>query len=200
MEFCTSNKDLRRIVSVKPGLVTTVDSEEAGRGHGFRYGRLRRPYDFRVLIEAYVYTQRHDFVHADFGAYYAGLLANLERLFDVRFARDELSHRQRVLWSLFGSTVRSLLQVSTPWDGYLETGLLDRTLEESGETGVLVERASTAIAEAAKASRTAHREMLQARFVGIFGECRHVVTSDELQQAGFDDSREPDITNYYDYV
>ena len=80
MEFCTSNKDLRRIVSVKPGLVTTVDSEEAGRGHGFRYGRLRRPYDFRVLIEAYVYTQRHDFVHADFGAYYAGLLANLERL------------------------------------------------------------------------------------------------------------------------
>jgi hypothetical protein len=27
-----------------------------------------------------------------------------------------------------------------------------------------------------------------------------VVTSEELRQAGFDDSREPDITNYYDYL
>jgi hypothetical protein len=166
----------------------------------FDMDRLPRPYDFRVLIEAYVYTQRQDFVHPDFGAYYAGLLASLERLFGLRLARDELSHRQRILWSLFNSTVRSLLQVSTPWDGYLETGLLVRTLEESGETAVLVERASTAISEAAKASRTAHREMLQALFVGIFGECRHVVTSEELRQAGFDDSCEPDITNYYDYV
>ncbi len=164
----------------------------------FDLGRLPRPYDFRVLIEAYVYTHRQDFVHPDFGAYYAGLLASLERLFGLRLARDELTFRQRVLWSLFDSTVRSLLQVSTPWEGYLETGLLFRTLEESGETGVLVERATTAIAEAAKASRTAHREMLQALFVGIFGECRLVVTSEEMRQAGFDDSREPDITNYYD--
>ena len=53
---------------------------------------------------------------------------------------------------------------------------------------------------AVKASRTAHREMLQALFVGIFGECRHVVTSRELRQAGFDDSHEPDITDYREYV
>src|SRR5262249_61670081 len=130
----------------------------------------------------------------------AGLLASLEQLFGLRLASDALSHRQRALWMLFGSTVRSLLQVSTPWDGFLETGLLDQRLKESGETGILVERASTAIAEAAKASRTAHREMLQALFVGIFGECRRVVNSEELRQAGFDDSREPDISDYWDYV
>jgi hypothetical protein len=152
-----------------------------------------------VLIEAYVYTRRSDFVHPDFGAYYAGLLASLERLFGLRLASDELTHRQRPLWMLFNSTVRSLLQISTPWDDFLEAGLLIRRLEESGETGVVVERASAAIAEAAKASQASHREILQA-LEAIFGECRRVITSEELRQAGFDDSREPDVTDYWEFL
>ena len=161
--------------------------------------RLPRPYDYRVLIEAYVYTKRSDFVHPDFGAYYAGLLSALERLFGIRLVGDELSHSRKGLWMLFGSTVRSLLQIATPWDGYLEAGLLHRQLEANGELGEAVYRASAAIADAAKASEAAHREMLHALFVAIFGECGRVATSEELRQAGFDDSREPDIHDYYDY-
>jgi hypothetical protein len=39
--------------------------------------------------------------------------------------------------------------------------------------------------------------MLDALFQAIFGECQRMVTSEELREAGFDDSKEPDIVNYY---
>ncbi len=111
--------------------------------------RPDRTYDERALIEAYVNTQRRDFVHADFGTYYAGLLAHLECLFGIRIDSPNLEHTQKVFRMLFASTVRSLNQVTTPWDTFLETGLLDRKLKECGEPGKVVERASVAIAEAA---------------------------------------------------
>jgi hypothetical protein len=40
----------------------------------------------------------------------------------------------------------------------------------------------------------------RALFQVIFGESQRVVTSEELHEAGFDDSKEPDISNYYDYL
>ena len=162
--------------------------------------RLKRPYDFRVLIEAYIYTQRKDFVHSDFTNYYASLLDALQGLFGIRLSRDGLSFDQKVLWSLFQNTVGSLLQITNPWAGYLEAGLLHKKLEESGEAGRTVERASRVIGEANEASEAAHREILYALSRAIFGECDRVVTSDELREAGFDDSNEPNIVNYYEYM
>ena len=167
---------------------------------GYYVDRLNRPSDFRVLIEAYIYTQRKDFVHSDFTAYYAGLLEALQKLFGIRLSHDDLSLGQRMLWGLFQSTVESLLQITSPWAGYLEAGLLHKKLEESGEPGNVVYRASAAIGEANKASEAAHREILYALFLTIFGECQRVVTSEELHESGFDDSIEPDIVNYYDYI
>jgi hypothetical protein len=166
---------------------------------GYHVARLNRPYDFRVLIEAYVYTKRKDFLHSDFTEYYAGLLKSLKMLFGVGLSREGLTFSQKVLWGLFDNTADSLLRITSPWDGYLEAGLLHRKLEESREPGKIVDRASAVIHEANKASERAHREMLWALFVAIYGECPRVVTSEELLQAGFDDSKEPDITNYYDY-
>jgi hypothetical protein len=153
-----------------------------------------------VLIEVYTYTKRKDFVHPDFGAYYSGLLHALERLLGIRLSHEGLSSTtQRVFWMHFEATVRSLLRITTPWDGYIEDSLLNRKLDESGETGKEVYRAGAVIHEATKASEVAHREILYALFVAIFGECRRVVTSEELREAGFDDSKEPDISNYNDY-
>jgi hypothetical protein len=162
--------------------------------------RLNRPYDFRVLIDAYIYTQRKDFVHSDFTTYYASLLDALQGLFGIRLTREGLSFDQKVLWGLFQNTVGSLLQITNPWDGYLEAGLVHKKLEESGEVGRAVDRASRVIAEANKASEAAHREILYALFRAVFGECDRVVTSEQLREAGFDDSKEPDIANYYDYM
>jgi hypothetical protein len=166
---------------------------------GYLVERLTRPYDFRVLIETFVYTRRQ-FVHEDFTNYYTGLLRMLEELFGVRLSSDALSFDKRVLWMLFESTTRSLLQITHPWDGYIDDSLLNVKLESCGEQGHEVYRASAAISDAGKASAAAHRRMLYALFVAIFGECSRVVTSEELARAGFDDSREPDMVNYYQYL
>lgn len=165
---------------------------------GYYVARLKRPYDYRVLIEAYIYTRRKDFVHEDFSIYYASLLETLQARFGLRLSRERLSFDHSVLWSLFDSTVGSLLEITSPWAGYLEASLLHKKLEECGELGQVVELASKAIDEANAACEAAHREILYALFRVIFGECRRVVTSEELYEAGFDDSREPDFVNYYD--
>lgn len=46
----------------------------------------------------------------------------------------------------------------------------------------------------------AHREILHALFRAIFDECDRVVNLEELREAGFDDSKEPDIVSYYEYM
>lgn len=167
---------------------------------GYHVVRLKRPYDFRVFIEAYIYSQRQDYVHADFTTYYSSLLDALQAQFETTLSRDGLSFSQAVLWRLFESTVRSLLQITNPWSGFLEEGLLVRKLEESGEPGKLVRKASTVISDANNTSEAAHRDMLYALFAAIFGECTRVVTSEELRDAGFDDSKEPKIVDYYDEI
>jgi hypothetical protein len=159
---------------------------------------LERPYDFRVLIEAYIYTQRKDFVHSDFTNYYVSLLVALQTHFDIRLSREGLSFDQKVLWMLFESTVRSLLHITNQWAEFLDESLLHTKLEQSGLPGRIVNSAGAAIYEANKASEAAHREILCALFQAIFGECPRVLTSEELREAGFDDSQEPDIVNYYD--
>ena len=128
----------------------------------YHVARLKRPYDFRVLIEAYIYTQGKDFVYSDFTTYYTSLLDALQGLFGIRLSREGLSFDQKVLWSLFQNTVGSLLQIANPWDWYLEAGLVHKKLEESGEAGRAVDRASRAIGDANKASEAAHREVLYA--------------------------------------
>jgi hypothetical protein len=167
---------------------------------GYHVARLKRPYDYRVLIEAYIYTQRKDFVHSDFTTYYVSLLEALQTHFGIRLSRDGLTFDQTVFWMLFQSTVVSLLQITSPWAGYLEAGLLHMKLKESGEPGRIVDRASAVIGEANRASEIAHRDILNALFQVIFGECQRIVTSEELRAHGFDDSKEPDIDNYYDYM
>jgi hypothetical protein len=164
---------------------------------GYYVARLKRPYDYRVLIEAYIYTQRKN-LHSDFEVYYASLLEALQEQFGIRLSHEgHATLPQKVFWMLFQSTVRSLLQITSPWADYLDESLLVIKLEESGELGRIVRRASGVIGEANKASEAAHREMLCALFEAIFGECQRVVTSQDLLAAGFDDSKEPDIVNYY---
>jgi len=160
---------------------------------------LKRPYDFRVLIEVFIYTRR-GYVHDDFTNYYKELLQTLEGLFGIRLSSEGLEFRQRIFWSHFEITVRSLLQITHPWEGYLEDSLLNIKLAECGERGQRVFEASKVIGEACKTSAAAHREMLYALFTAIFGECSRVVTSEELAAAGFDDSREPNTSDYFDYM
>jgi len=149
------------------------------------------------LIDVYTQTQQKGSVHEDWLNYYSGLLRALEKLFGLRLSRDELTFNQRVLWGLFQSTIGSLLSLGTPWDGYLEAGLIYRKLEENGEFGKTVFASSDIIQRATEESRQAHRDMLHALFQAIFGAVDRVVTSAELATAGFDDSKEPLISDDY---
>ncbi len=72
-------------------------------------------------------------------------------------------------------------------------------IDAAGEHGQEVNRAGAAIGDAEKACAAAHRRMLYALFVVIFGERPLAVTWQDLASAGFDDSREPDIVKYFDY-
>jgi hypothetical protein len=166
---------------------------------GYYVRRLKRPYDYRVLIEAYIFTQRKDFINLPaYTTYYASLLEALERHYGIRMSTEELAFSQKVLWMLFQSTVRSLLRITNPWADFLDETLLVKKLEENIELRRIVDQASSAIDEANRASEAAHREMLDALFQAIFGACQRIVTSEELLAAGFDDSREPDFADYYD--
>ena len=167
---------------------------------GYYVRRLERPYDYRVLIEAYIYSKRPDFVNRPaYSTYYASLLEALERQFGIQMSTKRLTTvPQKVFWLLFQTTVRSLLQITSPWADFIDESLLVIKLNENGELREIVDRASRAIGEANMASEAAHREMLDALFHAIFGVRQQVVTSEELLAAGFDDSREPNFTDFYD--
>jgi hypothetical protein len=164
----------------------------------YSVSRIKAPYDVRSLIEVYVYSRR-SFVHEDFAKYYQGLLATLERLFEVRLHPEGLPFEKEVLWSLFEGTARSLLRVGSPWDEYLESSLLASTLRRSGEPGRVVFAASDKIEKANAASEAAHREMLLALFEAMFGPSGKTFTSQDLAAAGFDDSKEPQTSDYHDH-
>jgi hypothetical protein len=152
-----------------------------------------------VLIEAYIYTQRTDFINLPaYTTYYASLLEALQRHFGIRMSPEGLTLPQKVFWMLFQSTVGSLLRITSPWANFLDETLLVKKLEERVELSRIVDQANRVIGEANKASEAAHREMLDALFHAIFGACQRVVTSEELLAAGFDDSREPDFADFYD--
>ena len=166
---------------------------------GYNIGRLKRPYDYRVFIEAYIYTQRMDFVNLTaYTTYYASLLKALQRHFGFRMSPEGLGLPQKVFWMLFQSTVRSLLRITSPWADFLDESLLVKKLEERGDLRRIVDQASRVIDDANRTSEAAHREMLDGLFQAIFGACQRVVTSEELLAAGFDDSLEPDFADYYD--
>jgi hypothetical protein len=167
---------------------------------GYYVERLKRPYDFRVLIEAYIYTRRRNFIHEDFGAYYGGLLQALQPFFGLTFPPANVDIARRVFWNHFDSTVSSLLQIAHPRDGYLEDSLLNFKLQDAGELGQRVFQIEGEIGRANVASAAAHREMLYTLFEAIFGTRDRLVTSEELAAAGFDDSREPNSSDYYDFM
>jgi hypothetical protein len=163
------------------------------------FAQLKRPYDYRVLIDVYIYTQRKDFVNRPrFKNYYASLLDVLERQFGVRFSGEGLSSPQKVFLLLFRSTVRSLLQITNPWADYVDETLLILKLNENPALRSVVDQAGVLIGEANTKSTAAHREMLDALFLAVFGATERVVTSEDLRAAGlFDDTWEPTIDEYW---
>jgi len=155
-----------------------------------------RQYSYKELIEAYIATQR-TYVHDDFTNFYKQLSATLQDLFDIHFlSRDQMRElpsdiRKGGILMVFNATAGSFLAIRTPWSGFLEGGLGIATLDDMYGQPFL---------DLAEQSRTAHYTLLDTLFKMMYGDVERIVTSEELRLAGFDDAKEPKISDYWDYV
>jgi hypothetical protein len=158
-----------------------------------------KKYDYKALVQTYVESIRKDHLHEDFNAYFRALLKVLESIFEVEVAFDDLSGWMRGVWMLFNATINSYLSIRTPWSGFLEVGRIPETLEQAGNEGKLVLQLGDEIESLSRQSSKAHLEMLYNLFIVMFGERDKVVTSKDLMALGFDDSDEPNRSDYWQY-
>jgi hypothetical protein len=155
-------------------------------------------YDYRELVQTYIQTERKDHPHAAFEQYYARLLTLLERVFEVDFSSPPSS--QGALWMLFQATVRSYVSLRTPWSNFLEAGLIVQKIEQLGPQGEKIFQLSKHIEELTQSSRDAHLQLIHDLFTCVYGKRDLVVTSQDLKARGFDDSKEPQISDYWDEI
>ncbi len=159
-------------------------------------------YDYRGLIHAYMMTQKHH-VHPDFERYYQALLAKLEEAFgialsDTHIYQNGAPSSAQAYWVLFRSAVRSYLTIQSPWESMLENGaLMHRLISEEGK---IVLAYTQRIAELSRESQHNHMELIYHLFWMMYGEIDTVVNSDDLAELGLDDSTEPQMKDYYDYL
>ena len=170
--------------------------------------RKDRVYDFKALIETYVVArslERRTHLggfEKDCRTYYLTLLARLEELFDIRLSESvtpspEMSRRNSI-HPFFNTTIDSLQAIRTPLTGWDEAGFLT-DIQECGEVGQEVRRTLRRIEDLCHASHNAHHQMLHALFECMYGKVETVVSSEQLRQAGFDDSKYPDYRDYDEY-
>jgi len=159
-----------------------------------------KPYTLTSLIQALALSRRDDWVNEDFTPYYRGLVGALEPMMDVSLRREAVPHKQLALWMLFEATMRSMLALTNPWDGFLESSLIHVRLQESGEHGRRIHEASDRIIAATEQSRADHLEMLVALVEAMLGPRPQVITSEQLLAAGFDDAQKPQMQDYWDYA
>jgi hypothetical protein len=160
-------------------------------------------YDWKRLIDVYLLATRTH-IHEDFEVFYRSLLGHLESLFGIRVVPetddDDMTIEKQAIAMLMRSTIKSYHEGTSPMAGYLESGLLVSKLQETGEDGLNALALVQEIGELYGESKRLHLTLIQKLFVMIHGEPNRVVTSEELQAAGFDDSRAPKVSDYWEYA
>ncbi len=152
-------------------------------------------YTYHDLLHIYIQTRRGDHIHSDFKDYYAKLLELLGPLFEVDFSAASPSRGP--LWMLFYSAVNSYLSLRTPWSNFLEAGLIVQKIKQLGPQGEQIFQLSEQIEDATRRSREAHLQLLDELFISIYGSRDLVVTSQDLKARGFDDTKKPQIEDYW---
>jgi hypothetical protein len=149
-------------------------------------------YDFQSLVEALI-DSKLSFVHKDFNDYYELMVKVLADLLDINLSSDS-----KELTMLADSTLSSLKSIRSPLSRYLEATLIFNTLEEAGEMERFRESMDR-IEAANRESRSAHLELYCTLCEIMYGKSDRVLTSDCLLAAGFDDTAEPQNSDYYEF-
>ncbi len=101
--------------------------------------------------------------------------------------------QSRILLNHFQTTINSYNNQINPYSGYLEAGLLHRSIERLGERGTRIQEAESILMDCAKSILELHLDYLEAMFVGLWGEITVRANHDELTAQGFDPLSLPDI-------
>jgi hypothetical protein len=168
-----------------------------------RYGssHVTTQYDQTALIHAYIQANQAHYLHEDFKTYSVGLLNALQHAFGITITFDGvLDQEARALWMLFHATTQSLLSIRSPRSNFLDDSLINMRLERLGERGKRITNIEATIHHANTLSKTAHLQLLDALFSLLWGSTDTIVTSDDLRQLGFDDTKEPQFRDYIDYL
>lgn len=163
-------------------------------------------YGRRDLVRAYLGAQRRGFggyyaesptFNAALEAHYLSLFDGLQQLFELQLDGNPGANPNPALLMLFRSTADSLLTLRTPWSKFLEAGLIHRKLEEAGEHGVRVSRASDRISAAVADAREAHLEMLESLVAAMLGDRADLTIAEaDVRTARIDILAEPNPKDY----
>ncbi|KAA2250988.1 hypothetical protein F0L68_38525 [Solihabitans fulvus] len=170
-------------------------------------------YDRRAFAEAHLdahadnkrghYSEKHDY-NVALMAYRKEMLSGLQRLFGLTVnwppetgsGGDAAARALFDLSSIFDSTVRSCVAITSPLAGHLEAGLFFRRLEQSGEHGRVVLAGFERITDLGAQLREAHVDILTSLLAIMLGDRADLVfTTADLRAIGVDDT-EPDSIDY----
>lgn len=126
-------------------------------------------------------------------------MKTLEREFQVKLDSENLSFDGKVYWMLFINTASSLVNLESGGDGFLEAGLLYKKLEQSDLGKKVLDHMKDVGYTQAHLAWT-YRQMLYKLFALIFGEKKQSISSRQLKERGFDDTKEPDFSNYLELL
>lgn len=178
---------------------------------------MSKIYDYKKMIQLYVSIPKYDYVHKDFRDYREKLVTVLEDIFGV-IPDDKKDKSERLNdienrvgnygWSisiLFGVTIEYLRQSE-------KMGVVGNWLEGGPQSSLrqLRKKHSESIIDkidiGIQSLYTHHKivdetryQLLYDIFVLFHGENNKIITSEDLLKLGFDDSKEPKISDYYDY-
>lgn len=162
---------------------------------------MEKRYDRAALIQAYIQAHEPYQIHDNFKRFYAERLAALEQAFGLSLSSDGVRIAENhALWMLFHAAVKSYLSIRTPRSNFLDDTLINVKLERLGARADAIAAYETAIMQAVETSRAAHLGLLDELFTLLWGEIDIVVTSEQLQQLGFDDAQQPKREDYLDYL
>jgi len=149
-------------------------------------------YDLARLVSAYVNAQRYQNAAPELRNYWSRLSLTLQLLLNVGIDQpftERLLHMEEDenalvgILALFRNTVSSLLSISTPFAGFVEAPpVVYKRYREDGPK----------FHAKAREYRKMHENYLVVLLQSIYGDVSTVVTSEDLREAGFDDSQIPD--------
>lgn len=159
-----------------------------------------KSYDQSAFISAYIESRKEHYLHSDFEEFAKARFQALEQAFGVTISWDKLQPDvPRTLFMLFKMTVDSLLALRVPRSNMLDDSLLNKQLEAMGDRAAKINQLEGLIVGRYYANQKTHRELIDLLFEMLWGKLERVVTSEELLAFGFDDSAEPNISDYNDY-